>query len=129
MDQHPVDWAFDKLKLITRVVLLVIASFWLFDGLSELNRPPKPIKYHWKNEDPGKKVTDIQYLNYDTGEVIYREYGPPTSNSKYIGDKVTSTKITTSSRIYEIDLTPEEILEQLNLEYEDVRDYYGSELM
>lgn len=27
-----------------------------------------------------------------------------------------------------IDLTSEEILEQLNLEYEDVRDYYGDEL-
>lgn len=126
MDEHPINWAFRKLTQIATAIVGIILIFWIWDKLTPIET--KTIKSHWVNEDPSKSVTDIQYLNYETGEVTYREYRTASREPKVSNSKLSTTNIVTSSGDIDIKLTPEEIIQQLNIDYEDIRDYYGDEL-
>ena len=126
MDEHPIIWAFRKLTQITITITVIILIFWIWEKLTPIET--KTIKSHWVNEDPSKSVTDIQYLNYETGEVTYRKYRTASREPKVSNSKLSTTNIVTSSGDITIELTPEEIIQQLNIDYEDIRDYYGDEL-
>ena len=127
-DIHPIEEGINKLKNILRWVVIIWLFCWMWDTIKQIGKKPIEVGTHWTNIDPSRPVTDISSLDYTNRTVTYREYGASSSTSKVINPLEYKTIINTPSKKVEIDLTPEEVLEQLNLEYEDVRDYYGDEL-
>lgn len=125
---HPIEEGISKVKKVLRALLILWLFCWVWDTILQKSKEPIKTGNHWSNIDPNKHVTDILYLDYNTRTVTYREYGSGSSNYKDQPPVKYNTVINTPSKVVEIDLTPEEVLEQLNIEYEDVRDYYGDEL-
>ncbi|WP_370757742.1 hypothetical protein [Coprobacter secundus] len=114
-------------------VLFGIIMFWFLSlGVSKCTRKEvveNPNKCHWKNIDPNRSPGDVISYDYKNRTVTYREPGEykPKNNKKY---KSNNSGVTLKSGNVSINtgLSDEEILEQLDLDYHDVRDYLGDEL-
>lgn len=127
-DDHSnyIEWIFEKLFEI----LLWMAFIWLICWASSkflINHEPKDIKPFFKT-DPNKPVTEIKSLNYNTGEVTYRTYGSPSREYNTNKGINSYTILSTPSGEIKLNLTPAEIIQQLDIDYHDIRDYYGDEL-
>ena len=84
---------------------------------------------HWKNIDPNRPVTDIVSLDYDTRMVTYRSEGKYQGKYKTQRNSQSNGEaLKTGNATINTGLSNEEILEQLDLDYHDVRDYLGDEL-
>ncbi len=97
----------DYLNLVKKVLAVIILLLCLCYGINKCSEIDKPKKSeHIKiQHDPTKNVWDIKDINYSTGEVTYREYGPPPP-TKYISP----TGV-------------EDIIYNADLEVEDLIDY------
>lgn len=125
-DDNYIEVAFEKLFKVIRYICLIWIACWI---VSKLIPPDAPVDTTpFFKTDPNKPVTEIKYLNYNTGEVIYRTYGPPSREYNTKSGVNSYTTIHTSSGEVKINLTPTEIIQQLDIDYHDIRDYYGDEL-
>lgn len=120
---------FDWLKKILYGVL----GFWLLcfmvDKCTSEKRIPHT-KPYWSNLDPNRSVQDIARYNINEGTVTYRSnepYREPIKSRMYY-PKNDGITIKSGNTIIHTDVSPEELLEQLDLDYNDISDYYGIEL-
>ena len=126
IDDNYIEVAFEKLFKVVFWIVLIIGGCCLWDK-ALYDRKPVDTTPFFKT-DPNKPVTEIKSLNYTTGEVTYRTYGPPSRENNTTRGIKSSTTIYTSSGKVELDLSPAEIIQQLDIDYHDIRDYYGDEL-
>lgn len=110
---------FDWLWGITLKVLLWLAVFILIGKVltrcekQDIDREP-----YWKNIDPDKSTQLITDYDIDKRLIIYADTTP------YQGE-VNITK--SSGIVIQTNITPEELLEQMDIDYHDVADYLGME--
>ncbi len=106
------------LKIVAWILVLWLVAY-VCDKPVEVDSKPKCV---WKNIDPSRRMSEISSYDYNTFTVTYADPAPP-----YRGRP--SHSVTYSRGVtLQTGLSSEEILEQLNLDYEDVRDYFGDEL-
>lgn len=79
----------------------------------------------WNGYDPSRPVTDVKALDYENKRITYRTY-PNTDN--ILSDQEVchqGVRFSTEDGVtIHTKLTSEELFEQLDLEYEDLYEYY-----
>lgn len=87
-------------------------------------------KPYWTNLEPGRSVQEIASYDYENMTVEYRDNRPYQGKLKSRSYSYPSNGITIKSgnTVIKTDVTPEELLEQLDLDFHDIGDYYGIEL-
>ena len=101
-------------KVVSRIVIgitLLILLCHLFDEEPEKTK----VGNYWVNADYSIPVTQVKSLNHETREITYR---PDGNYDKPI-------KIRDVEKIN--GLTHEELIEKMDLDYNDLSDYYGIE--
>lgn len=80
----------------------------------------------WKGWDPSRPACDISHLDYENMTVTYRTYPDPGQlPQSYPGKRHKGVTITTGEgKRINTQLSYEELFEQLELEYEDLYEYY-----
>lgn len=117
-------WVFKVLIIMA----IIMASAFIREG--QRNRQKEPSKsYTWNTPSyPKPKDADIK-LDYETRTITYvppaypGQFSKPKSSKPYKGVEIRTGNTTISTG-----LSSEEILQQLELDYNDVYDYYGIEL-
>ena len=110
-----------------RRFLVVVAALWLIGFLSTPQKHKTEDRaIIWKGYDPSRPVSDISHLDYENMTVTYRTYPdpgqPPQSYPRKRHKGVTIT--TGEGKRINTHLSYEELFEQLELEYEDLYEYY-----
>ena len=129
MKEEGLDYLFE----ILYKVLFGIAIFWfscfIISKCTKKEVVENPNKCHWKNIDPNRSPGDVISYDYENMTVTYREPGKyKPENNKYKAPISTGVTIKSGNVSINTGLSNEEILEQLDLDYHDVRDYLGDEL-
>lgn len=120
----------DIRKYIFRFIrrfLTVFAILWLIGSLSSPQKHKNEDRtIIWKGYDPSRPASDICHLDYENMTITYRTY--PDSGQRtqfYPRKRHNGVTITTGDgKRIETYLTNEELFEQLDLEYEDLYEYY-----
>lgn len=107
------------LKIVAWILVLWLVAY-MFDKPAKVEQPSN--KCIWKNIDPSRRMSEISSYDYNTLTVTYADPAPP-----YRG-RPKQTVTYSRGVTLQTGLSNEEILEQLNLDYDDVRDYLGEEL-
>lgn len=107
--------------------LIIVAALWLIGFLStpqKHNTEDRAII--WKGYDPSRPASDISHLDYESMTVTYRTYpNPEQLRQSYPRKRQNGVTITTrDGQQVDTHLTYEELFEQLELEYEDLYEYY-----
>ncbi len=100
------------LKFLRQFIVTMITIFSVFLCVARMctkdSQFEKPDSTPHFKFDPNRSADEIQHLNYKTGEVTYREYGPPpplTYSSSYgVEDLILDTNLEVESLIeYQLD--------------------------
>ena len=120
----------DIRKYIFRFVcrfLAVITTLWLICFLSTPQKhKSKDRTIIWKGYDPSRPASDISHLDYENMTITYRTYPDSGQRTQFYPRKLHNGVTITTGDGKRIDthLTNEELFEQLDLEYEDLYEYY-----
>ena len=125
-DDNYIEVFFQKIFNVFFWIFIIWVGCWLYTKLTE--DPVKVDTTPFFKVDPNKSVTDIKSLDYNTGEVTYRSYGPPSRDYSNTYTTTTYTTISTPSAEIKVALSPAEIIQQLDIDYHDLYDYYGEEI-
>ena len=121
-------------------ILIGMFSIWLLltiPGKSEIKKSQKiretinENRNRWVNWDDTKKASDVVYLDVDNNKVVYRDTNKPKSNDLYKRSRYSDLNgitITSGNVVIQTDLSAEEIIEQLDIDVNDIIDYYGGDL-
>lgn len=126
---------FDEAFTIVKKIMLIIFSIWLGCIVIAKISDPKPddnkSSCYWTNIDPNRSVQYITDYDVENRKVIYEDGG---YYDKPIMQKVTpysnpsGITIRSGNTVIQTDVSPEELLESMDLDYNDILDYYGVEL-
>lgn len=121
-------------RFIRRTSAAMFLLWLICYTLTEITKKPisqvVPPEEAWVGYDPSRPVTDIKEFDYVNRRVTYRTYREPgaqapRSKNNAKRDTSSGVTITTSDgRIIRTGLSYEELFEQLELEYEDLYEYY-----
>lgn len=114
-------------------IILTIFGLWLicfFISKSQETHYEKPNGSYWKNIDPNRPVTDVESYDYVNRTVTYYDYTKKPEQKGLFSGKSSSDGIVFKSGNVTIqtDLSAEDILEQMDIDYNDIADYLGDEL-
>lgn len=120
-------------KIATKILYAIVGTWLFFFILTQIsdctNQKEKPVGSYWTNIDEDRPLTDIKHFNIQEKTVEYREPNLHRNIPSYTGSNNEGGVIITSGNVtIKTDLSAEEIIEQLDIEYEDIMDYMGSEL-
>ena len=120
-------------RVATKILYAIVGTWLFFFILTQIsdctNQKEKPVGSYWTNIDENRPLTDIKHFNIQEKTVEYREPNLHRNIPSYTGNNNEGRVIITSGNVtIKTDLSAEEIIEQLDIEYEDIMDYMGSEL-
>lgn len=120
-------------RIATKILYAIVGTWLFFFILTQIsdctNQKEKPVGSYWTNIDENRPLTDIKHFNIQEKTVEYREPNLHRNIPSYMGSNNEGGVIITSGNVtIKTDLSAEEIIEQLDIEYEDIMDYMGSEL-
>lgn len=116
------------LKLLI-MVFIVMAVCIIRYKITESTKEPIKTGCYWKNIDPSLPYNRISDLDYVNGTVTYTPHAYPGqfesthSTNNYNGVTLKAGDVTINTG-----LSSEEIIQQLDVDYNDIYDYYGIEL-
>ncbi len=106
--------------------IAIIAVLWLICFLSTFHELETENRANiWEGYDPSRPVTDISHFDYENMRVTYHNYPNQKQTTISYQDEKQGVMITTKDgKQINTQLTTEELFEQLDLEYEDLYEYY-----
>lgn len=122
-------WRFFS-RMIGIFVLLWLICYWFSESTKTPITQVRPPEEVWKGYDPSRPVTDIAEIDYENMRLTYRTYLKPGEQPpplKIYDNQRHSQGVTITTgggKTINTELTYEELFEQLNLEYEDLYEYY-----
>ena len=120
-------WRYVRKGIISFIALVSLMAATC--SISEQSRKKSRPFYQpptWKGYDPTRPATDVKSLDYENNTITYRTYSDSASSpSDLPGKSHKGVTITTEEgQRVNTGLTNEELFEQLDLEYEDLFEYY-----
>lgn len=116
---------------VNRILFVILAGWGLMFTIHKLNPPePVPPQPEWVGKDSSKRAYQIKHWDFENHVIEY--YEPETPSEPYkVRERVTSSVEIPMGEGYSVvinGVSSEEVLESLEIDYEDVRDYLGAEL-
>lgn len=118
-------------RWVNRILLVIFLGWGAVFLIHKLNPPEQvPPQPEWAGKDQSKRAYQIKHWDFENHAIEYYESETPREPHK-AKERVTPSVEIPMGNDYSVVLkgvTSEEVLESLEIDYEDVRDYLGAEL-
>lgn len=116
-------------RWVSKVVFSMIGIAGIAIIVDKLDTPePDEPPIGWKRLDLSRDVHEVKNWDMITHEVEYYEYNPSSSFKTIKSEPPrVEIRINNSQKVILEGVTQEEVLESFDIDYEDIRDYYGGD--